>query len=65
MRIKGNNLKVGDTLKTIWMGHPSTIRCFHEYKGKLGFVSKIAEFYDGTRMSIEGERYYECEEKRA
>ena len=60
MKIKGENLMVGDTLKTIWAGHNSTIKCFHEYKGPFDHVCKIAEFHDGARMAIDRERFYEC-----
>lgn len=62
MKIKGENLRVGDTLKTEWTGHVSTIKRFHEYRGPFGFVCKIAEFLDGSKMSIDGERYYDCVE---
>lgn len=65
MRIIGKELREGDTLKTIWRGQPSTIKRFHEYRGTLDCVARIAEFYDGTKMSIDDERYYECVEKRA
>ena len=60
MKILGENLKVGDVLETRWMGHSSTIKCFHEYHGPFDFVCKVAEFYDGSRMSIDRDRYYEC-----
>jgi len=62
MRIKGENLCIGDTLKTIWAGHTSTIKCFHEYKGPFNYICKIAEFHDGSKMSIERDRYYDCAE---
>lgn len=60
MKIKSEESKVGDTLKTIWAGRTSTIKCFHEYNGPFDFVLKIAEFYDGTRMSLEKDHYYDC-----
>lgn len=62
MKIKGENLRTGDTIKTMWAGHTSTIKCFHEYKGPFDFICKIAEFHDGAKMSIEKERYYDCAE---
>lgn len=60
MKIKGDELRVGDTLETKWTGHTSTIKRFHEYTGPLEFVCKIAEFLDGSKMSIDRDRYYEC-----
>lgn len=60
MKKKAEDLKVGDTLRTIWTGKPSTIKCFHEYKGTLDFVLRVAEFFDGSRMSLEKGHYYEC-----
>ncbi len=60
MKKKAEDLKVGDTIKTIWAGHTSTIKCFHEYKGTLDFILKTVEFLDGARMSLEKERYYDC-----
>lgn len=62
MKIKGENLRIGDTIKTMWAGHNSTIKRFHEYRGPFTFVCKIAEFLDGSKMSIERERYYDCAE---
>lgn len=53
-------LQVGDALKTIWAGHPSVIVKFHDYKGWFDFVLKVAEFADGSRMSLEKGHYYEC-----
>lgn len=60
MKKQAEDLKPGDILKIIWAGHNSTIKCFHEYTGPLDFVLKIAEFFDGTRMSLEKGRYYDC-----
>lgn len=62
MKIKGENLRVGDTLRTKWAGHDSTIKRFHEYHGTFEFVCKIAEFLDGSKMSIDRDRYYDCVE---
>lgn len=58
MKIAGENLRVGDTLKLMWRSN-ATIKCFHEYAGPLDFVCKVAEFYDGAKMSISAGRYYE------
>lgn len=60
MRKMAEDLQIGDTLKTIWAGHTSVIMRFHEYIGPFDFVLKIAEFADGTRMSLEKGHYYEC-----
>lgn len=63
MLVNAEDLRVGDTLRTIWAGHQSTIKQFHEYKGPFDFVLKIAEFYDGTRMSLEKDHAYDCVDK--
>ena len=63
MKIKGEDLRIGDTIRTIWAGHNSAIKCFQEYKGPFDFICKTAEFLDGAKMSIDKERYYDCEER--
>lgn len=60
MMIAAENLKVGDTLKTIWRGQSSTIHHFEEYNGCFDFILKIAIFTDGARMSLEKYHNYEC-----
>ena len=59
MKVLGKELRVGDTLQMIWTGHTATIKEFQEYRGSFAFVSKIAVFLDGSRMSIDGERHYD------
>ena len=60
MFIKAEELKAGDTLKTLWKGHPSTIKSFRPYTGPIDFVLCIAEFTDGDAMSLEKGHYYDC-----
>lgn len=63
MKIKGEDLRVGDTIRTIWTGHNSTIKCFESYNGPFDFVCKIAVFLDGAKQSIDRGRYYDCENR--
>jgi hypothetical protein len=60
MKKKAEDLRAGDVLSMVWAGHHSTVKCFHEYTGTLDFILKVAEFYDGSRMSLEKGHYYEC-----
>lgn len=60
MMKQSEKLQAGDTLKMRWCGN-KTIAKFVEYKGVFDFVDRIAVFTDGTRMSLEKNRYYECE----
>lgn len=63
MRIKGEDLRVGDTIRTNWAGHNSTIKGFTDYRGPFDFVCKVAVFLDGAKMSVDKDRYYDCEER--
>lgn len=58
--IKAEEIREGDTINTIWSGHPSTIKRFQEYTGPFDFILKIAEFTDGAKMSLTKGHYYEC-----
>lgn len=53
------DLKVGDTLKTKWRGHPSVIKRFRKYKGPFKNTLCIAEFVDGGWMSLTKGYYYD------
>lgn len=59
MKKFAEELKIGDTIKTTWRGHPSTILKFEEYDGPFDFVLKIAIFVDGSGMSLEKGHLYE------
>lgn len=53
---KTEDLKPGDALST-WFGN-MTISKFDEYNGPLDFVSKIAVFANGQKMSLEKGHHY-------
>lgn len=52
------SLQVGDCLHLIWCGDKHIVR-FEEYKGVFDFVSRIAVFSDGGKMSLSNGRFYE------
>ena len=52
------SLQVGDCLHLIWCGDKHIVR-FEEYKGVFDFVSRIAVFWDGGKMSLSNGRFYE------
>lgn len=60
-RILGENLRIGDVVKTAWANKAAKITAFEPYKGPHAWVCKIAKFADGSRMSISFGQYYECE----
>ena len=57
-RVKQEYLKVGDILHLRWCSDKHIVR-FEEYNGVFDFVSRIAVFADGSRMSLTKENYYE------
>ena len=57
-RVKQESLKVGDILHLVWCGDKHIVR-FEEYKGVFDFVSRIAVFSDGGKMSLSNGRFYE------
>ena len=63
MKIKGEDLRVGDTIRTIWAGHNNTIKGFMDYNGPFDFICKVAVLLDGAKMSITRDRYYDCEDR--
>ena len=52
------SLQVGDCLHLIWCGDKHIV-WFEEYKGVFDFVSRIAVFSDGGKMSLSNGRFYE------
>ena len=52
------SLQVGDCLHLIWCGDKHIVR-FEEYKGIFDFVTRVAVFSDGGRMSLSNGKLYE------
>ena len=52
------SLQVGDCFHLIWCGDKHIVG-FEEYKGVFDFVSRIAVFSDGGKMSLSNGRFYE------
>jgi hypothetical protein len=48
--VLAEDLKVGDTM--MCCNKPRVIKAFREYKGNFDFVLKVAEYTDGTAMSL-------------
>ena len=57
-RVKQESLQVGDILHLRWCNDKHIVR-FEEYKGVFDFVSRIAVFSDGGKMSLTKGYYYE------
>jgi hypothetical protein len=57
-RVPQESLQVGDILHLVWCGDKH-ILSFEEYNGVFDFVSRIAVFVDGGRMSLTKGNYYE------
>lgn len=47
---EAKDLKIGDTM--MCCNIPKVIKSFRQYKGNFDFVLKIAEYTDGTAMSL-------------
>lgn len=60
MKIMGGNLRVGDVMKIAWAGQSKAIVDILPYNGPLEWVGWIVVFVDGSRMSIDLFRHYEC-----
>ena len=63
MKVKGEDLRFGDTIRTIWAGHHSTVKSFEDYNGPFDFICKVAVFLGGAKMSIDRDHYYDREER--
>ena len=57
-KVEQASLQAGDCLHFIWCGDKHIVR-FEEYKGVFDFVSRIAVFSDGGKMSLSNGRFYE------
>lgn len=57
-KVEQASLQAGDCLHLIWCGDKHIVR-FEEYKGVFDFVSRIAVFSDGGKMSLSNGRFYE------
>ena len=57
-KVEQASLQAGDCLHLIWGGDKHIVR-FEEYKGVFDFVSRIAVFSDGGKMSLSNGRFYE------
>ena len=57
-KVEQASLQAGDFLHLIWCGDKHIVR-FEEYKGVFDFVSRIAVFSDGGKMSLINGRFYE------
>ena len=57
-KVEQASLQAGDCLHLIWCGDKHIVRC-EEYKGVFDFVSRIAVFSDGGKMSLSYGRFYE------
>ena len=57
--VKSEEIKEGDVMKTTFMGHDSLVVGFKEYNGPLDFVSRIAVFASGSKMSLQKDHPYE------
>ena len=60
-KVEQASLQAGDCLHLIWCGDKHIVR-FEEYKGVFDFVSRIAVFSDGGKMSLSNGRFYEVVE---
>lgn len=58
MTKRSEDLQVGDIMKFGYCEN-KVIKEFIEYKGVFDFVGRIAVFYDGTKMSLTKDHYYE------
>lgn len=58
MNKRSEDLQIGDTLKFGYCEN-KRIKEFIEYKGVFDFVDRIAVFYDGSKMSLTKDHYYE------
>lgn len=57
-KVEQASLQAGDCLHLIWCGDKHIVR-FEEYKGVFDFVSRIAVFSDGGKISLSNGRFYE------
>ena len=57
-KVEQASLKVGNCLHLIWRGDKHIVR-FEEYKGIFDFVTRVAVFSDGGRMSLSNGKLYE------
>ena len=57
-KVEQASLQAGDCLHLIWCGDKHIVR-FEEYKGVFDFVSRIAVFSNGGKMSLSNGRFYE------
>ena len=57
-KVEQASLQAGDCLHLIWCGDKHIVM-FEEYKGVFDFVSRIAVFSDGGKMSLSNGRFYE------
>ena len=57
-KVEQASLQAGDCLHLIWCGDKHIVR-FEEYKGVFDFVSRIAVFSDGGKVSLSNGTFYE------
>ena len=57
-KVEQASLQAGDCLHLIWCGDKHIVR-FEEYKGVFDFVSRIAVFSNGGKMSLSNGTFYE------